>query len=106
MVLADRPGTGRKALTELVSRTPGVALVAQPSVPEEIAAALRETKPDVLVIDDRLLANPAWARLDTRLIVVGVDDDPGFVARARRLGAEAWIPKDRADALLPIMLTD
>jgi hypothetical protein len=36
--------------------------------------------------------------------VIGVDDDPAFPARARRIGAEAWVPKDRADTLLPTVL--
>ena len=35
-----------------------------------------------------------------RLIVVGVDDDPGFATRARRLGAD-WVAKERAAAVLP-----
>jgi hypothetical protein len=39
-----------------------------------------------------------------RVIVVGVDDDPAFAARAHRLGAEAWVAKDRADDQLPALL--
>jgi hypothetical protein len=35
------------------------------------------------------------------VIIVGVDDDPAFAARAVQLGAEAWIAKDRADDELP-----
>ena len=33
-----------------------------------------------------------------------IDDDPAFAARARALGAEAWIAKDRADDTLPALL--
>jgi DNA-binding NarL/FixJ family response regulator len=40
-----------------------------------------------------------------RVLVVGVDDDPAFAARARDLGADAWIAKDRADDELPALLT-
>jgi len=35
---------------------------------------------------------PAWLR-----DAPGVDDDPAYAARAHRLGAEAWIAKDRAE---------
>jgi hypothetical protein len=31
--------------------------------------------------------------------------DPGFAARARRIGAEAWVPKERAAAVLPLLST-
>jgi DNA-binding NarL/FixJ family response regulator len=44
------------------------------------------------------------AELGSRLVVIGVDDDPAYTARARRIGAEAWVPKDRADELLPELL--
>ena len=40
------------------------------------------------------------------MIVVGADDDPGYAARAERFGAIAWIPKERADSLLPPLLSD
>jgi hypothetical protein len=41
-----------------------------------------------------------------QMIVVGADDNPGYAARAERLGAIAWIPKERADSLLPVLLFD
>jgi len=106
VVLADYPGVGRSALAVLISETPGLALVAKASIPEEIELALRETRADVVVVDDRLLRDGTWTADDTgtRLVVMGVDDDPAYPARARRIGAEAWVPKDRADALLPAVL--
>jgi DNA-binding NarL/FixJ family response regulator len=106
VVLADHPGAARTALARLVSETPGVALVANLSRPEDIEPAVQTWQPDVVVVDDRLLRHSRWTRdeLGVRLIVVGVDDDPGFRLRARRIGADAWIAKDRADALLPLRL--
>ena len=102
VVIADRPGIGRSALATLVTETSGLSLVAKVSDIEEIEPAVEEFQPNVVVIDDRLLRGDRWnARdIDARVIVVGVDDDPAYVARARRLGAEAWVPKDRADELL------
>jgi hypothetical protein len=57
-----------------------------------------------VVVDDRLLSGALEP--DARMIVVGADDDPGFADRAARRGAIAWIPKDRADSLLPLLLPD
>lgn len=107
VVLADHPGAARTALARLVAETPGVALVANLSRPEDIESAVQEWRPDVVVVDDRMLRHSRWTRdaLGVRLIVVGVDDDPGFRLRARRIGADAWIAKDRADALLPLSLS-
>lgn len=107
VVLADRPGPSRTALARLISETPGVELVAKVSQQDDIEPAVQEWAADVVVVDDRLLRNHRWTQHDlgARLIVVGVDDDPGYLARARRIGAEAWIPKERADALLPLKMT-
>ena len=38
------------------------------------------------------------------MIFVGMDDTPLFAARALRLGAEAWIPKECADDALRELL--
>jgi DNA-binding NarL/FixJ family response regulator len=67
---------------------------------------VRETRPDVVVVDERMFRNDAWTAsvAGARLVVMGVDDDPAYPARARRIGAEAWVPKDRADTLLPAVL--
>jgi DNA-binding NarL/FixJ family response regulator len=103
VVLADYPGMARTALARLVAETPGLTLLGKVSLSEEIEPAVREWRPDVVVVDDRLLRHPRWtgSELGVRLVVVGVDDDPAYPARARRIGAEAWIPKERADTLLP-----
>ena len=103
VVLADYAGTSRQALAKLVAGLPGTALIATIDDPTAIVPTARETRPDVVLVDDRMLRDSDWTAddLDARLIVVGVDDDPGYVARARRIGAEAWVAKERADALLP-----
>ena len=75
---------------------------------DELAAVVAELRPDVLVIDDTLLrdGNPLPADDGLRVLVVGVDDNPAFAARAERLGAAAWIAKERADLLLSRPLQD
>lgn len=105
VVLADPPGPGRRAIAAVLGGLDDVILADVAGDDEELAVALRRCRPDVLVIDDRLLGGHALEDLDTaRLLVLGVDIDPGFAARAARLGAEAWIPKDRADEQLPALL--
>jgi DNA-binding NarL/FixJ family response regulator len=105
VLIADREGAARQALAELVRSTSGAVLAGEAGARTEVAGAIRRLRPDVVVIDDRLIdradrhilagTGPAPRRI--RVIVVGVDDDPPFAARAHRLGADAWIAKDRAD---------
>jgi DNA-binding NarL/FixJ family response regulator len=104
VLLADVAGAGRRAVATVLRSLPGIELVAEAGTTEELAHKLRKTNPDVLVIDDRLLAGgigPRNAALP--VIVVGLDDDPSFARRAQRLGA-AWVAKERADELLPAAL--
>jgi AmiR/NasT family two-component response regulator len=103
VVLADIPGRGRAALAALIADVAGVALVGEVGDVEGLRAMVRVISPDVLVVDDRLLIAPTDP--ETRMIAIGADDDPGFAARAERLGAAAWIPKDLADELLPPLLS-
>jgi DNA-binding NarL/FixJ family response regulator len=104
VLLVDRSGLSRSALATLLAGIPGVALIGEVDEPDRVDAVVRETNPDVVVVDDRLLQSAGDPR--TRMIVVGADDDPGYAARAERFGAIAWIPKERADSLLPPLLSN
>jgi DNA-binding NarL/FixJ family response regulator len=103
VLFADVSGAGRRAIAALLRSMPGVVLVAEAGTTDELARESRRTAPDAIVIDDRLLAAPGLGPrdADVPVIVVGLDDDPSFARRARRLGALAWIAKERADELLP-----
>jgi DNA-binding NarL/FixJ family response regulator len=112
VMLADREGAARRALAALLRGLPDVTLVAEATTREELAAALRRTHADVVVLDERLVEEAGRHILaglgpighPVRVIVVGVDDDPAFAGRAQRLGAEAWLRKDYADEDLPRLL--
>jgi DNA-binding NarL/FixJ family response regulator len=107
VVFADYAGSSHAALVALLADVPDAELIAAVADPELLECTVHRERPDVVVLDDRLLRKRQLTAdaLEARLIVVGVDDDPGFVARAHQLGAEAWVPKDRADAVLPLLLT-
>jgi DNA-binding NarL/FixJ family response regulator len=102
VLLADIPGAGRRAIAAVLRSLPGVVLVAEVGSADELARERPRNAPDVVVIDDRLLAaaGPHLGSADVPVIVVGLDDDPSFASRARRLGAAAWIPKEHADEQL------
>jgi DNA-binding NarL/FixJ family response regulator len=101
VLLADVAGGSRRAIATLVTSLTGVTLAGEVGSRDEIADALCETRADVLVVDDRLLRPDGRARSDwpatLRVIVLGMADHPAFAARARGLGAEAWVAKERAD---------
>ena len=111
VLLADVEGIARGAVASLLADLDGVELVGETGDHDGLAATLRRVHPDVLILDDRLvragdhvLAGLGPQRGHVRVIVIGVDDDPAFAARARRLGADAWMAKDRADEELPALL--
>ena len=104
VLLVDRAGASRSALATLLSGLPGVALVGEVGEPQDFDSVVRQTCPDLVVVDDRLL--PDAGDHGARTIVVGADDDPGYAERAERFGAIAWVPKEHADSLLPPLLSD
>jgi DNA-binding NarL/FixJ family response regulator len=106
VLLADKAGFSRTALARVLAETPGVELVAVTAGGPELDDALERLRPDALVIDDRLLRNRCRLPLvvGMRAIVVGVDDDPAYAARAADQGAVAWLPKERADLLITALL--
>ena len=106
VLLADERGFSRDALADLLAGTPGVELAGLVADPGTLRQALAKVAPDVLVIDDRLLQHLDWlpGGRGLRVIVVGVDDDPGYAVRASRLGAVTWLPKERADLLVQSVL--
>ena len=111
VLLADREGTVRDSIEDVLRRLASVSFVDVVGSRDDLARAVRRTRPDVLVIDDRLLSTVDHVLNGSgplakppRVIVVGVIDEPAYLSRAMSLGAEAWIPKDRADEELARLL--
>jgi DNA-binding NarL/FixJ family response regulator len=105
ILIADRPGPARSALSSTLSALDDIAVVGAEGSGREIGSAMRALHPDVVVIDDRLLGE--WREpydLGVQLVVVGVDDDPAFAARASQRRAVAWLPKECAgDQLVDVL---
>ena len=82
VLLADVPGAGRRAIAALLRSLPDVVLAAEVGSADELARERPRTAPDVVVIDDRLLAaaGPALRHADVSVIVMGLDDDPSYAA--------------------------
>ena len=80
-MLLDRPGLAHDALASVLDDVDGVVRL-RPGGDQDDTVP-----PDVIVVDDRLLQSGSALAVMTgaRLIVVGVDDNPGFATRARRL---------------------
>jgi DNA-binding NarL/FixJ family response regulator len=105
ILIADRPGPARSALCNTLSALDDVAVVGAEGSAREIGATIRALHPDVLVVDDRLLGD--WREPydpGVQVVVVGVDDDPAFAARAAQRRAIAWVPKECAgDQLVRVL---
>jgi len=111
LALADRDATRRQSLATVVGHVAGITVVGEAGNTRELAELLRREHPDALIVDDRLLSHDGHAlaglgphRAGMRLIVLGIDADPAYAARARRLGADAWVVTERAPEELPRLL--
>jgi DNA-binding NarL/FixJ family response regulator len=103
VLLADREGFARDAIASLVRELDGVLLVGEIDERAGIEQAVLDSGAHVLVVDDRMVGE-TLADLGVRVLVLGLDDEPAYAARAERLGAEAWIVKQDAVEQLPELL--
>jgi two-component system, NarL family, response regulator NreC len=99
----------RASLRTLLNASPGISVRAEAG---DLALARQHVaghRPDVLVLD---LFMPDGSSLDTvtdlrerlpetHIVVVSMDDAPGFAARALAAGASGYVLKDDADEHLP-----
>ena len=91
----------RRAIEQLVSAASGLRVVSSgPAIP----ARDGDRRADVVLLDFVLLG----ARVDPRTpatIVVGLDDAPGYRAKAIRAGAHDYVSlAEAADALVPVIV--
>lgn len=108
VVVADDHAASRHGLVELLSAEDGFRVVSEAISLDEAFRAAGEQRPDVLLLD---LNIPGGSSLDaipsilerapgTVIVIVTMQDDPGFERRARALGAAGYVVKDAADTAL------
>jgi two-component system response regulator NreC len=105
IALADDHAVVRSGLRMLLESEPGFEVVAEAGALEEIPPLVEEAHPDVLLLDVHMRGGasldliPDLARA-TRVLVLTMQDDPGYARTAMRAGARGYVLKEAEDAEL------
>jgi two-component system, NarL family, response regulator NreC len=105
IVLADDHAVVRSGLRMLLESEAGLEVVAQLGELDELCATVAELRPDVLLLDlhmrggNSLELIPELSR-DTNVLVLTMQDDPGYARSAIHAGASGYLLKEVADAEL------
>jgi len=105
VVVADDHAMMRRGLRQLLEDERGITLAGEAIDLKSTAKVVSERRPDVLVLD---LTLPDGCALDilgelrmkspqTRIVVVTMENAPGFAQRALAAGASGFVLKERAD---------
>ncbi len=112
VLIADDEPEVRKALAELLSRSPGLEVVGLAADAAEAIDLARRHRPDVAILDVRMpagggprAAREILRRLPTvRVVALSAYGDPGSVLGMLRAGAVGYLPKGgSADELLSLV---
>lgn len=102
VLLADDHSLMRSGLKLLLARLPGVEIVAEAKDGREASAVAESLRPDIVFMDvdmpgcDGIEAAALIAQRSpaTRVIILSMIDEPGYVARALRAGVSGYLLKD------------
>jgi two-component system response regulator NreC len=105
VVVADDHAMMRRGLRQLLEDERGITLTGEAIDLQSTTEVVSERRPDVLVLD---LTLPDGSALDvlgelriispqTRIVVVTMEDAPGFAQRALAAGANGFVLKEHAD---------
>jgi DNA-binding NarL/FixJ family response regulator len=106
VLLADDHAVLRGGLRLLINAEQDMAVVEEAADGPEALRKVRRTRPDVVVLDltmprtDPLATIRQIARLGTRVVVLTMHDDPGYVDSALAAGAHGYVVKKAADTEL------
>jgi len=112
VLLADDHALVRAGIRALLAGLPDVESVVEAGDGQEALTVLRETKPDLALID---IAMPGLNGLElaarvsreapgTRLVILSMHGTPAHVAQALRAGVSGYLLKDAAADELPVLL--
>ena len=105
VVVVDDHAVVRAGLRALLEREPGIDTVDEAANADEAMFRMIEHKPDVLLID---VTMPGTSGIDaipklkeaspaTKVLVLSMHDDPGYVRDAFAAGANGYVLKEAAD---------
>jgi two-component system nitrate/nitrite response regulator NarL len=102
VVLIDDHGLCRRGLAELLEQRGGIKVNGTTGNPDEAVRLLRETKPDLAVMDLRMSPTDGFTLLtrlraegvDTPVLVLTMSDSQEDLARAFRAGVRGYLLKD------------
>jgi DNA-binding NarL/FixJ family response regulator len=105
ILLADDHTVMRRGLRLLLESQPGFTVVAEAADGREAIAQAEAAKPDVAVLDiamPNLNGIDASQRIkaalpDTAIVILSMHSDEGYVLRALKAGAKAYLLKDSAE---------
>jgi two-component system, NarL family, response regulator NreC len=104
VVIADDHALMRRNLRTLLDSEHDIEVTAEADYFALAERHVHGHRPDVLILDMTLPDGPSLRALEamrraapaTRIVVMSVDDAPGFAQRALAAGASGFVPKDRA----------
>jgi two-component system nitrate/nitrite response regulator NarL len=102
VVLIDDHGLCRRGLSELLEQRAGIRVNGTSGNPDEAVALLRDTRPDLAIMDLRMVPTDGFALLariraegiDTPVVVLTMSDLQEDLARAFRAGVRGYLLKD------------
>jgi DNA-binding NarL/FixJ family response regulator len=109
VVLADDHALMRRSLRMLLDREAGIEVVAEASDLETVMRHVDGHLPRVLVLDLGMSDGSSLATIsdlrervpNTEIVVLTMEDGPGFAQHALDAGAICFVLKDQADSELP-----
>ena len=89
----------------LLESEPGFEVVAEAGALEEIPGLVADSRPDVLLLDVHMRGGASLDLIpglsaNTRVLVLKMQDDPGYARTAMRAGARGYVLKEAEDAEL------
>jgi two-component system, NarL family, response regulator NreC len=105
IALADDHAVVRSGLRLLLESEPGFEVVAEVGTLEEIPRLVEDARPDVLLLDVHMRGGASLDLIpdlaaNTCVLVLTMQDDPGYARTAIRAGARGYVLKEAEDAEL------